>query len=60
MFRFTSLPEAVAALETINRDYRRHCRAAREIAEAHFDARRILATVLNSVLSPQPAGSEVS
>ena len=60
MFRFVSLPDAVAALETINRDYRRHCRAAREIAEAHFDARRILATVLNAVLSPQAAGSEVS
>ena len=66
MFRFVSLPDAVAALETINRDYRRHCRAAREIAEAYFDARRILATALNAVLSPlsplspQAAGSEVS
>src|SRR5207244_13576414 len=63
MFRFVSLPDAVAGLETINRDYRRHCRAAREIAEAYFDARRILATALNAVLSPlspQAAGSEVS
>jgi hypothetical protein len=57
MFRFRSLAEAAEALETINRDYRRQCRAARDLAETHFDARRVLETVLNAALSTQPAGS---
>jgi hypothetical protein len=55
MFRFTSLPEAVEALESIASDYARHCRAARDIAETHFDARRVLETALNAALSTQPA-----
>ena len=55
MFRFTSRPEAVEALESIASDYARHCRAARDIAETHFDARRVLETALNAALSTQPA-----
>src|SRR2546430_17386679 len=55
MFRFTSLPDAVEALESIASDYARHCRAARDIAETHFDARRVLETALNAALSTQPA-----
>jgi hypothetical protein len=55
MFRFTSLPEAVEALESIASDYARHCRAARDIAETHFDARRVLETALNAALSTRPA-----
>ncbi|HVH66765.1 MAG TPA: hypothetical protein VM716_02780 [Gemmatimonadales bacterium] len=51
MFRFTSVDEAAAALEAINGDYERHCRAARAIAEAHFDATRVLETALNVTLS---------
>jgi len=51
MFRFTSLDEAAQALATINTDYKRHCRAAREIAETHFDSKRILESVLNAALS---------
>jgi hypothetical protein len=35
----------------INANYERHCRAAREIAEAHFDSRRSLETILNVALS---------
>jgi hypothetical protein len=33
MFRFTSLHDAVEALEGINTHYERHCRSARVIAE---------------------------
>ena len=55
MFRFTSLPEAVEALESIASDYARHCRAARDIAETQFDAWRVLETALNAALSTQPA-----
>ncbi len=38
LLRFTTEPEAAAALETVNADYQRHCRAARELAAAFFDA----------------------
>jgi len=52
MFRFTSLDEAAAALDAINRDYERHCHAALDLAATHFDSRRVLETVLNVTLSP--------
>ena len=50
MFRFTSLEEAAAALQQINADYKRHCHAARDIAETHFDSKRVLEGVLNAAL----------
>ena len=55
MFRFTTVVEAAEAFETINRDYGRHCRAARDIAETHFDARRVLETALNAALDADAA-----
>ena len=51
MFRFTSLDEAAAALEEINADYERHCRAARTIAETYFDSKRVLEGALDAALS---------
>ncbi|HLW46689.1 MAG TPA: hypothetical protein VKW09_02875 [bacterium] len=51
LFRFTSLAEAIEALATINAEYERHCRAARDIAEAYFNARDICRTILNHALS---------
>jgi glycosyltransferase involved in cell wall biosynthesis len=50
LFRFTTLEEAAAALEAVNTDYGRHCRAAREIAEAYFDAEQVATRVLNETL----------
>jgi hypothetical protein len=50
MFRFSSLEQAADALAAVNADYPRHCRAARQIAEAYFDARRVLARLLNLAL----------
>src|SRR5207247_3721169 len=47
LFRFTTLAQAASALEAINADYTRHCRAAREIAESYFDAEQIMTQVLN-------------
>ena len=49
MFRFSTLSEAVDALTTINANYEKHCRAAREIAETH-EAKPILECLLNSAL----------
>lgn len=47
MFRFSSLTEAVDALATVNADYERHRRAARELAETYCDARLICERILN-------------
>ncbi|HEU4438237.1 MAG TPA: hypothetical protein VFT36_03260, partial [Methylomirabilota bacterium] len=43
LFAFSTMEEAVAALEEINRDYPFHSRAARRIAEESFGADRVLA-----------------
>jgi hypothetical protein len=45
------------ALETINSDYKRHRCAAREIAETHFDSKRVLETVLSTALSSGTAAA---
>ena len=39
--------EASAAIERVSRDYEFHCRAARDIAEEYFDARRVLSSLLD-------------
>ena len=55
MFRFTSLDEAAQALDEINADYPRHCRAARELAATYFDSKRVLERVLNAALGSATA-----
>jgi len=50
MFRFSTVEGAAAALDAINADYERQCRAAREIADAHFDAKPILTAMLREAL----------
>lgn len=50
MFRFSSLEGAAEALAHVNDDYERQCRAAREIAEAHFDSKKVLARILDTAL----------
>ena len=42
LLAFSMVEEAAAALDEVNRDYERHCRAARRIAEEHFAADRVL------------------
>jgi hypothetical protein len=46
LITFTTIDEAVAGVEAINRDYSRHSRAARTIAEEHFDSDRVLTGLL--------------
>jgi glycosyltransferase involved in cell wall biosynthesis len=41
LFAVSTSEEAAAAIEEINGDYRRHCRAARAIAEEHFEASKV-------------------
>src|SRR4051794_3428133 len=43
LLAFSDLGEAVAAVERVEADYDAHCRAARELACEHFDARVVLA-----------------
>jgi hypothetical protein len=51
LFRFTTPGDAADALAAVNADYGRHCRAARAIAEAYFDARPTLERLLNLALN---------
>jgi hypothetical protein len=54
MFRFSTLDEIVDAVAAIDADYEKHCRAARELAEAHFEGKAILEGVLNRALEAFP------
>jgi hypothetical protein len=44
------MDEAVRSIDTINGDYERHCRLARELAEQHFDAKAVVRTILERAL----------
>ena len=46
LFRFRSMDDAVRALAAVETDYERHCRAARALAEEHFDACRVVTQIL--------------
>jgi hypothetical protein len=51
LLRFRDLDEAVAAVERVEADYARQCQAARALAETHFDARKVLASLVDRALS---------
>lgn len=46
VFAFDGEEGALDAIEALNRDYPRHARAAREIAQEYFDSDRVLSRVL--------------
>ncbi len=46
VFAFSTADDVVQALELIDRDYERHARAARALAEEHFEARVVIADML--------------
>jgi hypothetical protein len=46
LFAFTSMDEVLTAIDAINGDYRRHCQAARALAEEYFDGRKVAARLL--------------
>jgi hypothetical protein len=50
LLRFSTLDEAVAAIEAVNEDYERHSRAARGIVESFFDADRVAERILGCAL----------
>jgi len=53
---FNTPDEAIAGVGDVGRRYTYHCRAAREIAEQYFDARSVLARLLDSAGRPQVGG----
>ena len=48
LFAFKDMEEAVAAIELVNGNYERHCRAARRIAEEYFDSQKVLREMLQA------------
>lgn len=51
LLRFRDLEGAAAAIEAVEADYQRHSRAARELAEEHFDGEKVVRRVLELALA---------
>ena len=49
LLTFSTLDEAIAGAESIERDYTRHCQAARQIAEEYFDSDQIIQQIAGEV-----------
>jgi hypothetical protein len=49
LLAFSTLEEAAAGVEEISANYRRHSRAAREIADANFDSDKVLTRLLEKI-----------
>lgn len=49
LMAFRTMDQAVAGAESILRDYERHCRAARALAETYFDSDRVLSQMIDQV-----------
>ena len=49
LFAFRKMDEILAALDSINSDYKRHCKKARELAMEYLDAPRLGAKLLADV-----------
>ncbi len=47
---FTTMAEAVAAIQEVETDYTRHAKAARAIAEAYFNADTVLTRLIDEAL----------
>jgi hypothetical protein len=59
LISFSNVDEAAAGIDSINRDYARHCGAARELAAEYLDYRKVLPAVLDAcaaspVAAPAP------
>ena len=45
----SSVEEAADSIERVNREYPRHCEAARRVAETHFEARGVAGRLLSDL-----------
>jgi hypothetical protein len=52
LLTFSTLEQAAAGVEEIERDYARHSAAARALAQEHFDARAVLGRLLERLALP--------
>jgi glycosyltransferase involved in cell wall biosynthesis len=50
LLRFSTIDEAAAALSEVHANYEAHRAAARELAVAHFDARKVIGEILEVAL----------
>jgi hypothetical protein len=53
---FSTPEEAAVAIEDVNARYESHCKAARGVAEEHFDARKVLPRLIECALIPEESG----
>jgi hypothetical protein len=51
LFRFRDMEDAGRVLSAVESDYERHCRLARELAEEHFDAQKVVGRLLEQALA---------
>jgi len=49
LLTFSTLDEAAAGVEAITKDYSKHSRTARELAEAFFDSDKVLTELLQKL-----------
>ena len=50
LLAFETMDEALAGMAEIDANYEHHCRAARQLAESHFDARKVLTDLIERAL----------
>jgi hypothetical protein len=55
LLAFDKAEEAAAAIQEVERNYARHARAAREIAEEYFDSQKVLARLINDAMNTRLA-----
>lgn len=60
LFAFSTVDQAVEAIEAIASNYQRHCKAAHEIAEEYFDSRKVLTKLLDDAFATQPVSNKLS
>ncbi len=56
LIAFTTPAEAADAIAEVDRNYERHCRAARALAEEHFDSGKVLTRLLELAMQPGSRG----
>lgn len=49
---FHDVEEALACIEDVNARYELHCRSARDVVEAHFEAGSVLSSLLERAFAP--------
>jgi len=57
LLAFSSPEQAASAIRAVNRDFHRHSRAAREIAEEYFDSNKVLNTLIDDVRPLAPSAA---